>query len=403
MIYPRLLALVFAACVLSSSSAREITTEEIKEKAALGFHLLSFAAGAEPVWKSEEETDALVSKHAHFIDVTDTYEDDLAYKAASFVKELLVVSYPPPSHQREIAPIIGNVSLSTMQGYLTKLTSFNNRYYKAPSGQEASVWIRNTVADVITQYPTSKASVSLYVHPSWLQNSIVAKIPGSVNPNGAVTILGAHMDSIGGGDLMTSRAPGADDDGTGTVNLLEAFRVLMKGEFRPATPVEFHWYALSPLAMYGLSCSYYMCRYSGEEAGLRGSGAIAADYKKNNVQVKSMLQLDMTAYVKPGTQPVIAFMPDYTNANLTEFAGRLVDTYTTAKWVISEPCGYGCSDHASWHNRDYPAILPFEGLFSNINKVIHTPGDTVNVTGFSWSHSLEYAKLAAAFAYELGA
>jgi len=31
-----------------------------------------------------------------------------------------------------------------MQGYLTKLTSFNNRYYKAPSGQEASVWIRDT-------------------------------------------------------------------------------------------------------------------------------------------------------------------------------------------------------------------------------------------------------------------
>lgn len=66
MICHRLLALVFAACVLSSS-AREITTEEIKEKSALGFHLLSFAAGAEPVWKSDEETDALVSEHVHFV------------------------------------------------------------------------------------------------------------------------------------------------------------------------------------------------------------------------------------------------------------------------------------------------------------------------------------------------
>ena len=66
MIYHRLLALVFAACVLSSS-AREITTEEIKEKSALGFHLLSFAAGAAPVWKSDDETDALVSEHVHFV------------------------------------------------------------------------------------------------------------------------------------------------------------------------------------------------------------------------------------------------------------------------------------------------------------------------------------------------
>lgn len=147
---------------------------------------------------------------------------------------------------------------------------------------------------MIAQYPTSKASVSLYVHPSWLQNSIVAKIPGSVDPSGPVTILGAHMDSVGGGDLMTSRAPGADDDGTGTVNLLEAFRVLMKGGFQPATPVEFHWYvhfSCDGRVVVLIACG----RYSGEEAGLRGSGAIAADYKKNNVQVKGMLQLDMTA------------------------------------------------------------------------------------------------------------
>jgi len=41
---------------------------------------------------------------------------------------------------------------------------------------------------------------------------------------------------------MTSCTPGADDDGTGTVNLLEALRVLMEGGFQPATPVEFHWY-----------------------------------------------------------------------------------------------------------------------------------------------------------------
>jgi len=107
------------------------------------------------------------------------------------------------------------------------------------------------------QYSTSKASVSLYVHPSWLQNSIVAEIPGSINANGPVTILGAHMDSIGGGDLISSRAPGADDDGTGTVNLLEALRVLMKGGSQPATPVEFHWYVHFS-TMDGLLCSLHV-------------------------------------------------------------------------------------------------------------------------------------------------
>lgn len=64
-------------------------------------------------------------------------------------------------------------------------------------------------------------------------------------------------------------------------------------------------------------------------------------------------------------------------------------------------CGYGCSDHASWNAQGYPTALPFEGLFANINPKIHTSGDTTSVSGFSWTHTLEYTKIAAAFAYEL--
>lgn len=36
-------------------------------------------------------------------------------------------------------------------------------------------------------------------------------------------------------------------------------------------------------------------RYSGEEGGLKGSGAIATAYKNDKKSVKAMLQLDMTA------------------------------------------------------------------------------------------------------------
>lgn len=87
------------------------------------------------------------------------------------------------------------------------------------------------------------------------------------------------MDSVGTedeSDMMTARAPGADDDGSGTFNLLEAFRVLVEAGFNPTNPVEFHW-------------------YSGEEGGMLGSLAIATRYKANGVHVKGELQLDMTA------------------------------------------------------------------------------------------------------------
>ena len=55
---------------------------------------------------------------------------------------------PTPSHQSEVKPILDTVSTENMQGYLTKLTAFNNRYYKSSTGKDASDYIYNTVSDV---------------------------------------------------------------------------------------------------------------------------------------------------------------------------------------------------------------------------------------------------------------
>ena len=93
----------------------------------------------------------------------------------------------------------------------------------------------------------SDIKAALFTH-SWTQSSIIAKIAGK-DTTAPVTIVGAHMDSINLSNPTNGAAPGADDDGTGSVNLLEALRALVASGWKPATPVEFHW-------------------YSGEEAGL---------------------------------------------------------------------------------------------------------------------------------------
>lgn len=36
---------------------------------------------------------------------------------------------------------------------------------------------------------------------------------------------------------------GADDDGSGTVTILESYRSLLASGFAPERPVEFHWYS----------------------------------------------------------------------------------------------------------------------------------------------------------------
>lgn len=57
---------------------------------------------------------------------------------------------------------------------------------------------------------------------------------------------------------------------------MEIFRALVTSGFKPTTPVEIHF-------------------YSGEEAGLLGSQAIAASYNKAGTSVKAFMELDMTA------------------------------------------------------------------------------------------------------------
>jgi leucyl aminopeptidase len=105
---------------------------------------------------------------------------------------------------------------------------------------------------------------------------------------------------------------------------------------------------------------------------------------------------------KSATIIIDTFLQDFVDPALTTFTKSLVDTYNSIPWDESE-CGYACSDHASWNRQGYPSAFPFETRFGEDNPRIHGTGDTVNVTGFSWTHSLEYAKLAVAFAYELGA
>lgn len=59
--------LLVVAGFLVSCSTAAITAEEFQEKTELGFHLLSLAEGADPVWKTEEETDELISQSVNFV------------------------------------------------------------------------------------------------------------------------------------------------------------------------------------------------------------------------------------------------------------------------------------------------------------------------------------------------
>jgi len=70
--------------------------------------------------------------------------------------------------------------------------------------------------------------------------------------------------------------------------------------------------------------------------------------------------------------------------------------------VAYDPCGYACSDHASWTGHGFAASMPFESSFAHDNKAIHTANDTIATFGGTADHALKFSQLALAFAVELG-
>lgn len=192
-----------------------------------------------------------------------------------------------------------------------------------------------------------------------------------------IIFIFCYLDSTSGGG--SNRSPGADDDASGTSTVLEIFRVLSTSGFKPSRSVEFHTYAA-------------------EEVGLLGSMAVASSYQNNDINVFSMMQLDMTFYTKPGTTPKFGIITDYVNNDLTTFLKTLVDTYSELNYVTSK-CGYGCSDHASWTKAGYASCFPFEAAFADLDPYIHTSSDTIDKLDLD--HGLEFAKVGLGYIVEL--
>jgi len=257
---------------------------------------------------------------------------------------------------------------------IRELSAMPNRYYQSPSGAAASIWLRDRWRS-FTSRPD--VTVELFDH-GYAQWSVILTVPGETRP-GEVVVIGGHLDSIAPGGV-SSTAPGADDDASGIATLTEVLRVLFASDYRPARTIQF-------------------MAYAAEEVGLRGSLGIARAYQRRRVDVVGALQLDMTNY--RGSDRDIWLMKDFTSAAQNGFLGRLIDTYVGATWGL-DVCGYACSDHAAWHRTGVPASMPFESRMRDRNRQIHTRRDTLETSDANAEHAVKFARLAAAYAIELG-
>jgi bacterial leucyl aminopeptidase len=347
--------------------------------------------------------DRLVQQGIKFFDIT--YTQDLGQTArAHGVK---TVKFPSKTaHNASIAPLLKKLEKKNMRSHLEKFTSFHTRYYKSQYGVESSAWLLEQVNKTLADAGALAHGAHATPFPhSWGQASIIATIPGKSEKT---IVIGAHQDSINLFLPSILSAPGADDDGSGTVTILEALRVLLTSDEvvkgKAENTIEFHW-------------------YSAEEGGLLGSQAIFQTYQKTKRDVKAMLQQDMvrmrtherafsehtltrrflqTGYVQKtldaGEPESIGVITDYVDPGLTEFIKLIITDYCDIPYVLTQ-CGYACSDHASASKVGIPASFAIESDFKYSDSKIHTSDDTIKYLSFD--HMLQHAKMTLALAYEL--
>ncbi|KAL8759296.1 MAG: hypothetical protein Q9184_003659 [Pyrenodesmia sp. 2 TL-2023] len=375
-----------AAAFAAASTASSVTS---KDQQVLGSntevekYLIELAPG-ETRWIEEDDKWALRREGINFMDTTAT--QDLGQLASLASSKRATVTYPQkPAYNGTLNPMMKELSKKNMRKHLEKFTSFYTRYYKSSYGAESSAWLLSQVNKTINDSGAAKhgSYVKAFPHP-WGQSSVIATIPGRSNKT---IVIGAHQDSINLFLPSILAAPGADDDGSGTVTILEALRVLLQSDSvvqgNATNTIEFQW-------------------YSAEEGGLLGSQAIFSAYEKSGRDVKAMLQQDMTGYIHKtiaaGEQESVGVITDFVNPELTEFIKEIVTEYCEIPYVLTK-CGYACSDHASASKAGYPSAFVIESDFKYSDSKIHTMEDKMEYLSFD--HMLQHAKLTLGVAYEL--
>jgi Zn-dependent M28 family amino/carboxypeptidase len=183
----------------------------------------------------------------------------------------LAAEAPPPNEPAGLREITEQVSAEELQATITKLVSFGTRHTLSDTKSDkrgigaARRWVQSRFATFsqdcggCLQIETPAQTVTGKRVPQPTEVMDVVAIQRGTSDANRVVIITGHIDSRVT-DVMnvTSDAPGANDDASGTAAVIEAARVLSKHKF-------------AATIVYGV--------LSGEEQGLYG-GKVLADYAK---------------------------------------------------------------------------------------------------------------------------
>ncbi len=246
----------------------------------------------------------------------------------------------------------------------------SNQWLNLPNRQE-------TCNDAATRYLYSKLRAFGYdsvVVDSYYQrpftHNVVAYKEGTAK-GGPTWLIGAHYDSV-------LRAPGADDNASGTAVTLEAARILS------SIPT-------SASIIFGL--------WDSEETGLFGSDLFAGRAYDNVLRIDGVLNFDMVAWDGDGDRKLQIHAREDEEGWLANFIASVAARYAIGVVPDLQIPGGGRSDHVSFRNWDYPAVMLIEEEGDDFNPYYHSADDVIANFDMGFFH--EVAKLAVATLGEL--
>jgi len=202
--------------------------------------------------------------------------------------------------------------------------------------------------------------------------NVIAEQSGLTQPQRIFMII-AHIDDTS--EAFYSYAPGADDNASGSSAVMAIANILKN---------------------YNFGCTLRYALFTGEEQGYYGSGAYAANAHQLGENIEGVLNLDMVAYNSAGTSPTLELHTRRSNLNDLAIANLFADSvhaYSINLIPIIYRDSMTFSDHASFWNYLYPAILAIED-WGDHTPYYHKTGDQLETLNLPYYSEFTKAALA---------
>ena len=221
--------------------------------------------------------------------------------------------------------IVNEVDVSSMWSQLKNFQTLQ-RYTTDQASEETAVYLKNILESLdfdtvyFQRYTLSGAE---YVAPN------IIAVKNGTKRSDSIYLACAHWDSY------ASMAPAADDNGTGTIAVLESARILSKYEFER---------------------TLVFCLFSGNEFGLSGSKSYVGSLNLD-AKIGAVINLDMIGYQEPEQSFNLGVFPKPGKLDLFDNFIKVQSLYVPSMEIRSD-AGYidNSSDINSFWNNGFDGL-----------------------------------------------